>query len=112
MKQTRFASAPWEKKGKVTRRERFLAEMDAVIPWQRLLALIEPRYPKAGKGRQPHPMERMLRIHFMQNWFNLNAFALANPYLLRRRLLPRQWCLSCTGRNEKRPNIRRLNTWD
>jgi transposase, IS5 family len=72
MKQTTFASAAWEKKGKITRRERFLAEMDAVIPWERLLALIEPHYPKAGKGRQPHPMERMLRIYFMQNWFNLS----------------------------------------
>jgi IS5 family transposase len=70
MKQTTFASAAWEKKGKVTRRERFLAEMDAVIPWARLLALIEPHYPKAGNGTQPMPMERMLRIYFMQNWFN------------------------------------------
>jgi transposase, IS5 family len=72
MKQQTFASAAWDKKGKVTRRERFLAEMDAVIPWSRLLALIEPHYPKAGSGRQPHPMERMLRIYFMQNWFNLS----------------------------------------
>ena len=72
MKQTTFASAAWEKKGKTTRRERFLAEMDAVIPWERLLKLIEPHYPKAGHGRQPHPMQRMLRIYFMQNWFNLS----------------------------------------
>lgn len=72
MKQTTFASAAWDKKGKVTRRERFLAEMDAVIPWERLLGLIEPHYPKAGAGRQPHPMARMLRIYFMQNWFNLS----------------------------------------
>jgi transposase, IS5 family len=72
MKQTTFASAAWDKKGKVTRRERFLAEMDAVIPWERLLSLIEPHYPKAGAGRQPHPMQRMLRIYFMQNWFNLS----------------------------------------
>jgi IS5 family transposase len=72
MKQTTFASAAWDKKGKVTRRERFLAEMDAVIPWPRLLALIEPHYPKAGNGTQPLPMERMLRIYFMQNWFNLS----------------------------------------
>lgn len=72
MKQQTFASAAWDKKGKVTRRERFLAEMDAVIPWSRLLSLIEPHYPKAGAGRQPHPMERMLRIYFMQNWFNLS----------------------------------------
>ena len=72
MKQTTFASVAWEKKGKITRRERFLAEMDAVIPWSRLLALIEPHYPKAGNGTQPKPMEQMLRIYFMQNWFNLS----------------------------------------
>lgn len=72
MKQTTFASAAWDRKGKVTRRERFLAEMDAVIPWARLLGLIEPHYPKAGNGTQPMPMERMLRIYFMQNWFNLS----------------------------------------
>ena len=72
MKQTTFASAAWDKKGKITRRERFLAEMDAVIPWPRLLALIEPHYPQAGNGTQPMPMERMLRIYFMQNWFNLS----------------------------------------
>ena len=72
MKQGTFAGAAWSAKGKVTRRERFLAEMDAVIPWARLLALIEPNYPKAGAGRQPHPMERMLRVYCMQNWFNLS----------------------------------------
>jgi IS5 family transposase len=72
MKQTTFASVAWEKKGKITRRERFLAEMDAVIPWSRLLSLIEPHYPKAGNGTQPKPMEQMLRIYFMQNWFNLS----------------------------------------
>ena len=72
MKQTTFASAAWEKKGKVTRRERFLAEMDQVVPWASILALIEPHYPKAGNGTQPMPMERMLRIYFMQQWFNLS----------------------------------------
>lgn len=72
MKQTTFASAAWDKKGKVTRRERFLAEMDQVVPWQPILALIEPHYPKAGSGTQPMPMERMLRIYFMQQWFNLS----------------------------------------
>lgn len=100
MKQRTFAASAWDRKGKVTRRERFLAEMDAVIPWGRLLALIEPHYPQAGNGTQPLPMEPMLRIYFMQQWFNLSdptakntarlftAFALANLYLLRRRLLP------------------------
>ncbi len=72
MKQTTFASLAWNGKGKITRRERFLAEMDAVIPWPHLLRLIEPHYPKAGNGTQPMPMERMLRIYFMQNWFNLS----------------------------------------
>ena len=72
MKQTTFASAAWEKKGKVTRRERFLGEMDQVIPWGKILQLIEPHYPKAGNGTQPLPMERMLRIYFMQQWFNLS----------------------------------------
>jgi len=72
MKQTTFASAAWDKKGKVTRRERFLSEMDVVIPWSGILALIEPHYPKAGNGTQPMPMERMLRIYFMQQWFNLS----------------------------------------
>ena len=72
MKQTTFASASWDKKGKVTRRERFLKEMDAVIPWKHLNGLIEPHYPKAGSGTQPMPQERMLRIYFMQQWFNLS----------------------------------------
>jgi IS5 family transposase len=72
MKQTTFASAAWDKKGKVTRRERFLNEMDAVIPWSQILVLIEPHYPKAGNGTQPMPVERMLRIYFMQQWFNLS----------------------------------------
>lgn len=51
-----FASAAWSAKDKATRRERFLAEMNAVIPWARLAALIEPHYPKAGNGRQPMPL--------------------------------------------------------
>jgi transposase, IS5 family len=72
MKQTTFASAAWERKGNVTRRERFLGEMDQVIPWAQIQELIEPHYPKAGNGTQPMPMERMLRIHFMQQWFNLS----------------------------------------
>jgi IS5 family transposase len=71
-KQQSFASAAWSRKGKVTRRERFLAEMDAVIPWPRLLALIAPHYHRGKTGRQPHDLERMLRIYFLQQWFNLS----------------------------------------
>jgi transposase, IS5 family len=70
--QRSFASLAWSAKGKVMRRERFLAEMDAVIPWRRLLGLIEPHYPKAGNGRQPLGLEKMLRIYFLQQWFNLS----------------------------------------
>jgi IS5 family transposase len=70
--QRTFASVAWSRKGKVTRRERFLAEMDTVIPWPQLISLIEPCYPKAGRGRRPHDLERMLRIYFLQQWFNLS----------------------------------------
>ncbi len=69
--QRTFVSLAWSANGKVTRRERFLAEMDAVIPWARLMALIEPHYPKAGRGRQPLGLEKMLRIYFLQQWLNL-----------------------------------------
>jgi hypothetical protein len=78
MTQPTFASLAWDSKGKVTRRERFLAEMDAVIPWTRLLALVEPHYPKAGPGTQPMPLARMLRIYFLQHWFNLSDPAMEN----------------------------------
>src|SRR5213593_3513494 len=71
--QRTFASIAWSQKGKVTRRERFLAEMDAVVPWARLVALIAPHYPKAdGPGRPPLGLEKMLRIFFLQQWFNLS----------------------------------------
>ncbi len=71
-KQQTFASAAWTRKGKVTHRERFLSEMDAVIPWSRLVSLIQPHYHQGKTGRQPHDLERMLRIYFMQQWFNLS----------------------------------------
>ena len=72
MKQTTFASLAWQAKGRTTRRERFLAEMSAVVPWARLTTLIEPHYPKGKGGRPAMPLERMLRIYFMQQWFNLS----------------------------------------
>ncbi|PWE26515.1 IS5 family transposase [Pararhodobacter marinus] len=61
-------------KKKVTRREQFLAEMDAVVPWARLVGLIAPHYPKAGAkgGRPPMPLETMLRVYFLQNWYALS----------------------------------------
>jgi IS5 family transposase len=57
---------------KSTRREVFLAEMDQAIPWKELSAVIEPFYPRAGNGRRPIGLERMLRIYFLQHWFNLS----------------------------------------
>ena len=61
-------------KKKVTRREEFLAEMDAVVPWTRLLALIAPHYRKVGPkgGRPPMQIETMLRVYFLQNWYALS----------------------------------------
>ncbi len=70
--QRTFAGLAWSQKGKVTRREQFLTEMDRVIPWKQLLAVIAPYYPKAGQGRQPLGLEKMLRIYFLQQWFNLS----------------------------------------
>ncbi len=72
VKQQTFAGLAWQNKGKKTRRERFLAEMDSIIPWPQLLELIEPYYPKAGNGRPPLGLEKMLRIYFLQIWFNLS----------------------------------------
>lgn len=64
----------FEKYGKTTRRAEFLAEMDQVMPWAELLAVIEPHYPKVSEagGRPPIPLERMLRVYFLQLWFNLS----------------------------------------
>ena len=70
--QPTFSSTAWCRKGEVTRRERFLAEMDGVIPWSRLLAAIEPYDPKAGRRRRPLNLETMLRIHFFQQGFDLS----------------------------------------
>lgn len=72
MNQMSFSDFEYAGKRKQTRRERFLAEMDQVVPWTGLLDLIEPFYPKAGGGRKPYPLETMLRIHLLQNWFSLS----------------------------------------
>jgi len=62
----------FERYTKKTRRAAFLEEMEQVVPWAELCRLIEPYYPKAGNGRQPVGVERMLRIYFLQQWFNLS----------------------------------------
>ena len=70
--QMSLARGGFDRFGKQTKRAKFLAEMDAVLPWAELCALIEPHYPKPGRGRPPVGLERMLRIHFLQHWFNLS----------------------------------------
>jgi IS5 family transposase len=67
-----FASLAYENKKKKTRREKFLEEMNQVIPWKELIQDIKKYYPRAGNGRQPMPLERMLRIYFMQQWYGLS----------------------------------------
>ena len=80
MKQQTLAVASEEGSGfeqyrKLTRRDAFLKTMDAIVPWAALCEVIEPHYPKAGNGRPPIGLQRMLRIHFIQHWFNLADLA-------------------------------------
>lgn len=74
--QMSFAQAEYAGKKKVTRRERFLCEMEVVVPWARLCAIIEPHYPTGKRGRPPMGIERMLRIYFLQQWYALADEAL------------------------------------
>ncbi len=72
MKQLSFASLAYENKKKLTKREKFLNEMEVVVPWDRILKVCEPYYPKAGKGRKPISLETKLRIYFLQQWYGLS----------------------------------------
>lgn len=73
MRQDSFSDAGFEKYRKKTRKEQFLDEMETIIPWQELTEAIVPFYPNPeGAGRRPIGIERMLRIHFIQHWFNLS----------------------------------------
>jgi IS5 family transposase len=72
MPQLALASASFDKHSKKTRRAKFLAEIDRVVPWRELRAIVEPLYLKTGNGRQPVGPERMLRLHFLQHWFSLS----------------------------------------
>ncbi len=72
MNQLSFGDADFAGKGKQTRKERFLSEMEQVVPWSILEGLVESVYPVAGNGRRPYPLATMLRIHLMQNWFSLS----------------------------------------
>lgn len=73
MRQPTLSDNGFEKFRKKTRKEQFLDEMEVIIPWQDLTSAIEPFYPQPeGAGRRPVGIERMLRIHFLQHWFNLS----------------------------------------
>ena len=70
--QTLAAQTGFEKYGRKTKRERFLEEMEQIVPWAELQALVEPHYPKGENGRPPVGLSIMLRVYFLQQWFNLS----------------------------------------
>jgi len=74
--QTSFAQSEYARKKKTTRREKFLAQMEAVVPWARLVEVIAPHYPSGRRGRPPVGIERMLRLYFLAQWYALADEAL------------------------------------
>ena len=73
MKQQSLAmQSGFEKFGRKSKREVFLEEMDRIVPWSGLVELIQPHYPRGEQGRPPVGLERMLRLYFLQQWFNLS----------------------------------------
>ena len=74
--QLTFADSEFSTKRRQTRKEIFLSRMEHILPWQDMTAVIEPFYPKAGNGRRPYPLETMLRIHCMQQWYSLSDGAM------------------------------------
>ena len=75
-RQGSFSQAEYAGKKKQTRRDRFLAEMEQVVPWARLVDRLRPFYPKGERGRPPIGLEQMLRLYFLQQWYGLAAEAL------------------------------------
>ena len=72
MEQMSFIDTEYENRKRIPKREKFLAQMDAIIPWADWCALIEPYYPKKGNGRPPRELEQVLRMYMLQVWFNLS----------------------------------------
>jgi IS5 family transposase len=70
--QTLAAQTGFEKYGRKSKREQFLDEMERIVPWAELQALVEPYYPKGENGRPPVGLSIMLRVYFLQQWFNLS----------------------------------------
>jgi transposase, IS5 family len=74
--QLTFADSEFNGKRRKTRKELFLARMDALLPWSMMLGVIDPVYPKAGNGYRPYPLDTMLRIHCMQQWYSVSDGAM------------------------------------
>ena len=70
--QLSFADSEYRQKHHQTRKEKFLARMETLVPWKQIEAVIEPYYPKPGNGRRPYPLITMLRIHCLQQWYSLS----------------------------------------
>jgi IS5 family transposase len=83
IKQLGFGDYEQSTAKKRTRRERFLAEMEAVVPWKLLIDLIEPHYPNTSSkgGRPPYRLETMLRVHLMQQWYDLSDPAMEDALI-------------------------------
>ncbi|UXH62470.1 transposase [Pseudomonas aeruginosa] len=99
MKQMTFADAEYAGKRKQTRKELFLIEMDRVVPWKGLIALIEPHYPKGEGGRPAYPLMAMLRVHLLQNWFGYSDPAMEEALYettILRQFAGRAWSVSPT----------------
>ena len=73
--QRSFADSEYRHKRHQTRKEKFLARMEQLVPWARLESVIEPGYPKPGNGRSPYPLATMLRIHCLQQWYSLRVLS-------------------------------------
>ena len=76
MRQQTLAGTGFERHRKMTRRERFLQEMDRIVPWRRLVEVVAPYYPSGERGRPPVGLERMLRVYCLGHWYNLSDPAL------------------------------------
>src|SRR4051812_32600664 len=79
-RQGSFAEAEYAGKKKQTRRDKFLAEMEQAVPWPRLVARLALVYPKGERGRPPIPLERMLRVYFVQQWYGLADEAVEDAF--------------------------------
>ena len=79
-RQGSFLQAEYARKKKPTRRDKFLAEMEEVVPWARLVQRLKPFYPKGERGRPPIGLERMLRVDFVQQWYGLADEAVEDAF--------------------------------